>query len=238
MDFDIERNLILPVDIVDVRLDPAPHPFELANTAGIDRNWAREIAENPALFDGTVVLLSQLRHRDRRLEGRCHPIRFATFLYWRRTQPTVSAEHAYACAIPVSSDNALIAIRMGKRTANAGRVYFAGGSFEPQDFPGGVADLDFNMRREVLEETGLDIAPLRRDHGYHLHSSEGASVIFRRVFLPDTAETIARRIHDFVAREEDPEIEGPVVIRTGADRPEGVLPHMPALIDWHFSRRE
>ena len=140
-----------------------PHPFETANRAAIDANWLREKAANPSLFDGEVSLLARLAYRDRPLEGACHTIRFATFLYWRKTRPWPNAEHAFAHAIPVTSDGALIAIRMGARTANPGRVYFAAGSFDPQDFPGGKVDVDLNMAREVAEETGLDIAGLPRD---------------------------------------------------------------------------
>ena len=45
----------------------------------------------------------------------------------------------------------LVAICMGPRTANPDRVYFASGSFEREDFPGGRLDVDFNMAREVRE---------------------------------------------------------------------------------------
>ena len=49
----------------------------------IAENWQREIAANPALFDGTVVLLSALSYRDSRLVGRCHAVRYSTFMHWR-----------------------------------------------------------------------------------------------------------------------------------------------------------
>ena len=62
----------------------------------------------------------------------------------------------------VTKDNALIAIRMAAHTVNAGRVYFAAGSFEPEDFPDGRVDAHGNMVREVTEETGLDISGVRR----------------------------------------------------------------------------
>src|SRR6187551_771620 len=109
--FDIPRGIILPVERVDVTLERAPHPFEAANRAAIDAGWLREKAANPSLFDGEVSLLARLAYRDRALEGACHTIRFATFLFWRKTRPWPDAEHAFAHAIPVTSDGALIAIR-------------------------------------------------------------------------------------------------------------------------------
>jgi 8-oxo-dGTP pyrophosphatase MutT (NUDIX family) len=233
--FDIPRNVIFPIDRVDVRLDPAPHPFEVAHAAEIDQNWAREKAANPALHDGQMVLLSSLSYRAERLEGRSHAIRYATFLYWRRHPAYSSAEHSYAHAALVTADNALMAIRMGSHTSNPGRVYFAAGSFEPIDFRDGLVDLHFNMAREVREETGLDISNLRRDPRYHALSEPAGTVIFRRYYLEEIAETVASRIRQFVAGDPEPEIEGPVVIRHRGDLPEGLADHMVSIIAWHFA---
>jgi len=94
--FDLPRNVILPVDAVDVRLDPGPHPFALTNAAAIADNWRRETAANPALFDGTVVLLSELAYRDGRLIGRCHAVNYSTFMLWRQRRENSGAEHYHA----------------------------------------------------------------------------------------------------------------------------------------------
>jgi 8-oxo-dGTP pyrophosphatase MutT (NUDIX family) len=234
--FDLPRNTIMPVSNVDVRLDPAPHPFELANAAAIETNWQHEIEANPALFDGRLVLLSALNLDGERLFGRCHEVRFASFLYWRKNRATDSAEHSFAHAALVSSDNALVAIRMGPHTASPGAVYFAACSFEPEDFVDGVCDPDGNMIREVGEETGLDISPLRRDAQMQLLSLENATAIFRRYWLDNPADAVAERIRAFVAQEAEPEIEGPVIIRKGEPLPEGTKPHMAAFAAWHFGK--
>ncbi|MER8749011.1 hypothetical protein NKH57_06950 [Mesorhizobium sp. M1050] len=238
MSFDLPRNVILPVDAVDVRLDPRPHPFAWDNAEAIAENWQREIAANPALFDGIVVLLSQLAYRDNRLVGRCHAVNYSTFLLWRKRRENSGAEHAYAHAMLVAGDNALVAIRMGPHTVNAGRVYFAAGSFEPLDFRDGLVDVDFNMIREVREETGLDLSGAERGKRYHALSTNSGTVIFRRYHAKAPADEIARRISAFVATEIDPEIEGPVIIRDAADLPKGLSPHMKPLIDWHFAGRD
>ncbi|MEW9804982.1 hypothetical protein ABUE31_03145 [Mesorhizobium sp. ZMM04-5] len=226
-------GVILPVDEIDVRLDPTPHPFETQNIAAIKRNWRREVTERPAVFDGSVVLLSEFGYDRARLFGRCHAVRYSTFLYWRRDRVGTVA-HAFAHPMLVTRDNALVAIRMAAHTVNAGRVYFAAGSFEPEDFPGGVVDAHGNMAREVLEETGIDISGARRDERHHALATERGTVIFRRYFLDEDADSLAARIRDFVAGEAEPEIEEPVIIRSAQDLPEGVMAHMPPLIDWHF----
>ena len=233
--FDLPTEKILPVREVEVRLDDAAHPFELENAREIECNWQREMAANPALFDGRVALLSSLGLDGGVLAGHCHIVRYATFLLWRRRRPVGGAGHAYTHPVLVGSDNALLAIRMGPDTVNAGAVYFAAGSFEAVDFRDGKADLEFNMRREVLEETGIDIAGRRHEPGYHVLSKATGAVLFRRYFLDRTADELAEQVRAHVAGEDRPEIEGPVVIRHGEDEPEGLASQMPDLIRWHFS---
>lgn len=235
LSFDLPRNVILPVDAIDVRLDPGPHPFALSNAEAIAANWRQEIADNPALFDGTVVLLSELAYRDNCLAGRCHSVNYSTFMLWRKRRDNSGAEHAYAHAMLIAGDNALVAIRMGRHTVNAGRVYFAAGSFEPVDFRDGQVDVDFNMIREVGEETGLDLSKAERGQHYHALSTASGTVIFRRYRVAEPADELARRISAFVATEAEPEIEGPVIIRHATDLPDGLMPHMKPLIEWHFA---
>ncbi|MBX3570217.1 MAG: hypothetical protein KF914_19295 [Rhizobiaceae bacterium] len=233
MSFALPRGRVVPVRSVDVRLDPGPHPFALENADAIEANWGQEFAANPALFDGEVVLLSSLGLEGGRLTGLCHEVRYAALLYWRKHRRP-GAEHAYAHAAIVSGDDALVAIRMGSHTANPGKVYFAAGSFESIDFRDGQVDLEGNMAREVGEETGLDLAAARAEAGYHLFSAEGATVIFRRYRYDLPAAELARRIEAHVAAETEPEIAGPVILRRGDPLPEGVMPHMKAIVEWHF----
>ena len=235
MAFDIPRHRVFPIDGIDVRLIHGPHPFEAANREAIAANWLREVAVQPSLYDGTVVLLTDLEWKDGLLAGRCHAISYAGFLLWRRQRPAGNGEHVFAHAMLASADGALVAIRMASHTANSGKVYFAAGSFEIEDFPDGRVDADLNMRREVGEETGIDLAPLRHDPIAHGWSSETSTVIFRRYWLPWTADETAERIRAFVRSEARPEIDGPVIIRAADERPAGLSSHMPALIDWHFA---
>lgn len=235
MKFDIPRNELFTVEEADIRLEPDEHPYQHAHIDEIERNWAKEREANPHLFDGWMVLCSSLSYDGRKLAGRCHPIRFATYLHWRRHRADDSAENVFAQAMPVSSDNALVAIRMAGHTANAGRVYFAAGSLEPEDVSGGRADFDRNMRRELSEETGIELDGVPRDPGYHAVCVETGLVLVRRYFLPEAAQEIATRIRHFAAADERPEIDGPVIIADAGHAPAQLAPHMPPLIAWHFS---
>ncbi|MGB3502258.1 MAG: hypothetical protein WBA44_11580 [Mesorhizobium sp.] len=231
---DLPRGVIVPVADIDVRLAPEIHPFEVANLPAIAANWQVEHAANPALFNGRTVLSSTFALDGDRLVGIAHPVQYATLLYWRKNRREPGVEHWFGFPALVSRDNALIAIRMGRHTANPGRVYFAAGSLEPGDFVDGQADLHANMVREVREETGLDISGVRADANAHLLSKDHATVVFRRFYLEEDAEAVARRIEAFVAAESEPEIDGPVIIRSADDLPDGLSHQMDAIIRWHF----
>lgn len=231
----LPEGRMMPVDAVEVRLHVSPHPIENGNAEAIAANWRREIAAKPALFDGEMVLLSRLSWRERVLSGTCHRVRYSTFLFWRATRHHTAA-HCFAHAMPVCSDGALLAIRMGGHTINGGKVYFAAGSFELEDFfADGQVDVMGNMAREVGEETGIDLAGLPRDAGYQAVSRPEGTVVARRFYLPWTAQEAAERVRAHVAAEAEPEISGPVIIRSAEDVPEGLMPHMRPLVEWHFS---
>jgi hypothetical protein len=109
---------------------PSPHPYEAANKADIDTNWQAELAANPALFDGQVMLFSSIDWDNGRLDAVCHSGRFATYLLYGARSRSERLGHMFAHAMPVASDGSLVAIRMAPHTANPGRVYFAAGSFD------------------------------------------------------------------------------------------------------------
>jgi hypothetical protein len=236
MDIDIPRGRIVPVRSVKLEETAAPHPFELQHAAAVEDNWRIEKADNAALFDGRLMLFSGLAlSPDGALKGRCHLVRYASFLYWRRLRPVVGVEHLFANAVLVSSDGALVATRMASTTANAGLAYFASGSFEVGDVVGSAIDVRQNVWREVLEETGIDLRDVPHDNGYHLLSLPSGNVLFSRYFLDRPADAIAAGIEAHVAAQADPEIAAPVIIRSIKDVPQRMASHMPALIAWHFS---
>lgn len=233
--FDLPQNQMTATDDVVLRLDPSPLPFEDAHRAAIDAHWLIEKAAQPALFNGRLLMFSELRLKDRLLEGRCHLADYATLLYWRSIRPHPDVVHCFAHPALVSSDGALVAARMGAHTANAGKVYFAAGSFEPDDLRDGGIDHVANMEREVMEETGIDLSRLAYEPGYHVLAMVTGTVIFRRYRLDMSADEATRAIQAHVAHDPEPEIEGAVILRDADAAPDGLLPHMQAFRDWHFA---
>jgi hypothetical protein len=219
---------------IDVQLVSTRHPFETKFKSEIAENWKAELSNNPRLFDGRVTLASSVSLSGGILQGAMHEINFSTFLFWRKRRQSEACCHIFAFAVPVTTDDALVAVKMSGFTANPGRVYFAAGSFERCDFVDGQMDFVTNTHREVFEETGLSFEDVPHDDEFGLIRIGATVLIFRRYFLANDAEAVAQAIRQHVSADGEPEIEGPVVIRKG-ERPEGALRHMPVLLDWHFS---
>lgn len=231
------ENSVFHIDDVAIRILPGDHPLYLAEREVIAENWQAEVTANPALFDGRMLLQARAGLDGGRLVTEGHEISFSTFLWWRKQTARQGALHVFAYPVLESSDGALVAIQMGSHTANAGLVYFACGSFEPEDVVDGFCSPDLNMRREVLEETGLDLREAVPSTGYHVAHFRRAVTLFRVFRFGQTAEEIATRIKAHMLVAEDQEIAGPVIIRSADPQAHPYNVAMLPVLDWYFGGR-
>ena len=228
------EKTVFPVPTIDLRILPGDHPFHIANAAVAVENWKLEIAAKPELFDGKMVFQHQLALTPDGIEGRGHIIPFSTFMWWRRQEDRLGGIHLFAFGIMVSSDGAIIAVRMGDHTANAGQVYCAAGSLDLDDIFGGRCDIESNMRREVLEETGIDLADAKPDTGYHASRFRRTITVFRLYRFPLTADEMIAQIAAHMLVAEDKEIAGAVAIRSADHSAYPYNVAMLPIIDWYF----
>lgn len=140
-------------------LSADPLPFEAQNAAHIDVFWEQAFAANPHLWNGVFYMFSDVRIENNVLCGNAHRTDFATFLYWRDHRRDKAVTHITGTTLPVTADNILLAIKMSKHTANAGRIYFPSGSFDNDDLVRGEFDVVRNFSREMAEEIGLEVRP-------------------------------------------------------------------------------
>jgi 8-oxo-dGTP pyrophosphatase MutT (NUDIX family) len=212
------------------------HPWVIENQAGIERNWEREQAANPRLFNGRMVFQHTLSFTDGHIEGRAHMVPFACFLYWRRSGRGGGGHHLFAVPMILSADGAVMAIRMADTTANPGRVYSPAGSLDAHDVKGGLCDLEGNMRRETQEETGLDLGDMTADpvcRAVHV----GNSVAVFRVFRSPLSETEFReKVMDHIANDPEPEISAMIGIRSPDPAAHDYAPFMLPALDWIFKQ--
>ncbi|MGI2031826.1 NUDIX hydrolase [Rhizobium panacihumi] len=223
------------VDAIDLRIADGPHPLFTANRQAIQTNWTVESAANPHLFNGDMVLQRHLTFDKGVIRGIGHVIPYSTLLWWRKQADPVGALHLFGFAVLVSSDGAIVAIRMSERTANSGQVYCAAGSLDLNDIVDGRVDLSGNMHREVREETGLELNEAKADPHFYASHANGRIVVFRFYRFSLMAEEIVGRIENHMLHDTEQEIDGAVVIRSAARGIHRYNPLMYPILDMFFT---
>ncbi|TCM58688.1 hypothetical protein C8J36_101595 [Rhizobium sp. PP-F2F-G48] len=233
------EGVIFPVTGIDLRVLPGPHPVIAQHGPDIAQNWEREHAANPALFNGEMVLQHRLTVRSGTIVGEGYLAPYAAFLWWRSAARPPVACHLAAVPVIETSDGAVIAVRMGAHTANPGKIYCAAGSIDASDLVedarGLVCDVPGNMRREVLEETGLDIGEAVPGPFEALQMS-GSATLFRRLRFAETSASILSRIARHVETADDDEIDGAVAIFDADPQAHNYQPFMRVILAHIFGR--
>ncbi|GIL00982.1 MAG: DNA mismatch repair protein MutT [Alphaproteobacteria bacterium] len=223
---------LFDVETVVARLEPGRHPHEAAHREAIDANWARRLAANPHLYNGATVLGTGWRVAEKALTLACRQVEYATLLHWIATygvgredlpdRPRVPADqvHFFTNPVIVGSDGHVVMGRMAAHTYNAGKVYMPSGSFEPGDFSSGTADFCANMRREVLEETGLDLARSSPAPGYRVYYGGNFLATFQVYRFAEPAASLAGRAAAFIADGGDGELSQILTVAPGETRPD------------------
>ncbi|NLR96436.1 NUDIX hydrolase [Rhizobium sp. P38BS-XIX] len=229
------EGTVFPVSSIDLAVLPGEHPFHVHELEASRRNWEKEFAANPALFDGRMIFQHRLSLADGIVKGEAYVTPFSTFLWWRK-QREPGGFHLFAFAVAVSSDGAIIAIRMAPHTANPGQVYCAAGSMDENDIMDGHCDVEGNMRREVLEETGLDLNDAVVEPGYY-GTHVNRSVTLLRVFhFPWSAEDMLKRIEAHMLVSDEDEVDGAVAIRSADPSAHHYSAAMLPILAWFFGR--
>lgn len=225
---------IFDVSSFRLRVLEGPHPWAAANMAEIDRNWEREVQANPHLFNGSIVFQRDLTFGEGHVEGAAHIVPYAAFLHWRRHGRAGGGYHLFAMPMILSSDGALMAVRMAETTANPGRVYSPAGSLDIHDIRDGLCDIEGNMRRETMEETGLDLADMESEPRYHAVHTASSVAIFR-VFRSQFSEAeMGEHVRRHIETEEQPEIAALVGIRSPDPSAHDYVPFMLPVLEWIF----
>jgi 8-oxo-dGTP pyrophosphatase MutT (NUDIX family) len=231
----IPENRIFGIDAVRLSVDPAEHPWRMAEHAAIEAHWAREQVERPWLYNGTVMMHRGLGLKDGAISGISHRAPFAALLHWVKTQPPADVWHLFGSAVILSSDGAMMLIRMAAKTANAGKVYAPAGSLDESDIKGGEVDVEGSIYREAREETGLDLMRAEAEKQLLCWRQGGRVAVFKRFRLGATADELAASIRRHIRTDPEQEIEDVVVVRSPQDAGPTAPPYMQAMVDFHFA---
>lgn len=226
---------LFPVKDVRLKVFEGIHPFDRDHRAAAARNWETEIAANPALFDGRMVFQHRLALHDGVVCGEGYVVPYSTFLWWRRQPEAEGGFHVFGFPVIASADGALIAVKMAAHTANPGQVYCAAGSLDTDDIVDGYCDLIGNMRREVREETGLDLDEATSDGRLFAGYANRRLTIVRLFRFDVSADALLARIAAHMKADEEKEIDEAIAVRSPDPGAHAFNAPMLPVLDWFFS---
>ena len=214
---------------------PKPWAFARERRAEIDAWFAARRRDNPALWNGRVLLLHDHALADGVFRGRYLETDFASFAAWRALgRPAAAVHDCFGAAAILAADGAFLLGVMGPHTVNAGRIYFPCGTPDPNDIAEGRVDLDLSVRRELKEETGLDVAEFTAEPGWTSDFRRRRSSRISKSCAAATTPTPCVSANlDHLAREPQPELADIRIVRSPAD----FDPAMPRFVTAFLAQR-
>jgi 8-oxo-dGTP pyrophosphatase MutT (NUDIX family) len=230
---------IVALDRVEIALEPWSWRFALERRAEIDRHFAQILRECSSVWNGRILLLNGYAICDGALRGACFETDYASLCAWRDWgSADRRVYNIFAAAALRGADGGLLVGQMAPGTANAGMLYFPCGTPEPGDVTaGGALDLESNLARELLEETGLAIGACRREPGWTLVRDGCYLAMLKLVTAPQPAEELRARILRYIADEKCPEFIDIRILRSPADFHPCMPRFVPAYLSEFWSRQ-
>jgi hypothetical protein len=217
---------IVELDRVEIAAAPSyAWPFAAERRSEIDRHFADIQRDRPAVWNGRVLMLGRYAIGGGVLRGTCFETDYASLCAWRNwTFPDQDVCNVFGAAALRAADGAYLVGEMAPSTTNAGLRYFPCGTPEPSDVdPAGALDLDGNVGRELLEETGLDIGALDGAAGWTMVRDRRYLALLRHLRARENAAELRARIMRYIDSEQDPEFVDIHIVRG----PDDLSPHMP-----------
>ena len=230
--------MLFRVDRLELAFKPRPWAFADERRAEIDAYFAKRQRENPALWNGRVLLLYHQVVQDGVFRGDFLETDYASFSAWKSWgRPPAGVRDCFGAAAVVGHDGGLLLGVMNTHTANAGQVYFPCGTPDPDDIVAGQVDFDVSVRRELKEETGIDAATLTPEPGWTA-VVDGPLISHVKLFRAhEPAEVLRTRALDHIARERKPELCDIRIVRAQTDVDPAMPRFVTAFLAQHFSVR-
>lgn len=219
---------------IDATIEDRTWPYAETHAQAIEAAWARVREATPALFDGEVLVIAERRVNDDRFEAVYRPVRYSQFLhYMRHGEADGMTRNGFALAGLTSAEGALMMGVMGGHTANAGKVYFPGGTPDLSDVVDGRLDLEGSARRELEEETGLSPEEITAEAGFWMTEDDKRTAFIKVMRSALPADALRARILDALAGQAEPELSDIHIVRGPGDLlPERMPAFQLAYAEW------
>lgn len=218
-----------PIKSLDLHLRSGIWAFADAEKARIRDHWRKLVDANPKIWNGDVLICTDVALKDGGFTGDFLKTDYASFVAWRDWGwPDKSVCNVFGSAAVLSADRCVLYGRMAGHTLNAGKVYPPGGSLEMKDVTAdGRIDVMGSIIRELEEETGLKAADAEKGELLAIFDERRVSVA--QVFhFADPAEALAARIRHYLRSGHEDELSD-VEIITQSSRFVSTMPYAVAL---------
>lgn len=216
---------LVPIKSLDLHLRPGSWGFADSERPRIAAHWRKLADANPKIWNGDVLICTQVELKGSVLTGDFVRTDYASFVAWRDWGwPDKSVCNVFGSAAVLSADRAVLYGRMAGHTLNAGKVYPPGGSLEMMDVTeDGRVDVMGSITRELEEETGLKAADAERGELLAIFDEHRVSVA--QVFhFAQSAEALAGRIRQYLHSAHEDELSD-IEIITATSQFDSTMPY-------------
>ena len=125
----------------------------------IDDHWDGIVSGNKHLFRGEVFVVSDIKASKDNIRIKLDVSDYAHYIYGRK----VGLPEKYVCknlhtsCLIETADSVLVFGKMGEGTELPGKMQCAGGGLDNDDICGSKVSLEHNIKKELLEEVGIDV---------------------------------------------------------------------------------
>jgi 8-oxo-dGTP pyrophosphatase MutT (NUDIX family) len=222
------------IERIDLAFEPKPWPFAIERRADIAAFFTDLQRDNPGIWNGRVLLLHRQHLEAGVFRGGCLETDYASFAAWQRWGwAETGVRNCFGAGAIRGHDGGFLLGVMSSGTFNAGQAYFPCGTPDPDDVRGGAVDLDFSVRREIEEETGLATAAFEAEPGWTMVADGGLLAMIKVFRASEAAEALRRRIVAFLSKESRPELTNICIARSAADAPAGAPGYVRAFLESH-----
>jgi hypothetical protein len=231
------------LDRAEIKFESWRWPFATHRRAEIDSYFSELKRARAGVWNGRVLLLRSYEIQSRVLRGSCFETDYASFCAWHafsRDQDGIARDgivNVFADAAILTADGAYLAGEMAPYTAAAGKIYFPSGTPEPDDLDAsGLLDLEGNVRRELLEETGVNAEELTAEPGFCFVRDRGSMALVKTLRARQNAQELRGRIMKHIESQERPELVDIRILRSASDFDAAMPRYITAFLTHCWSR--
>lgn len=209
---------VFHIDGLELAFVPKPWAFANERRVEIDAFFAAMRQEKPTLWNGRVLLMHHQVLEAGILRGDYLETDYASFAAWRHWgRPPAGVRDCFGAAAIIAQDGAVLLGVMGAETFNAGLIYFPCGTPDPDDIVEGKVDLELSVRRELKEETGLDVAEFEPEPGWTMVADGPLIAQIKVLHSKEKSAALRERALAHLASDPHPELSDIRIVSKSTD---------------------